>query len=50
MERKVYTVFFIPSISWLQAIFRGAMKGKLIVSCPLPPDRVPRFQLLFKDV
>uniref|UniRef100_A0A0E0MET6 Thioredoxin-like protein 4B n=1 Tax=Oryza punctata TaxID=4537 RepID=A0A0E0MET6_ORYPU len=32
-----------------KAIFRGAMKGKLIVSCPLPPERIPRFQLLFKD-
>ncbi|KAI3910843.1 hypothetical protein MKW92_018538 [Papaver armeniacum] len=34
----------------VEAIFRGAMKGKLIVSCPLPPERIPRFQLQFKDV
>jgi hypothetical protein len=33
-----------------QAIFRGAMKGKLIVICPLPPERISRFQLLFKDM
>ncbi|KAF8701527.1 hypothetical protein HU200_033552 [Digitaria exilis] len=37
-------------IDVVEAIFRGAMKGKLIVSCPLPPERIPRFQLLFKDV
>jgi len=37
-------------IDVIEAIFRGAMKGKLIVSCPLPPERIPRFQLLFKDV
>ncbi|OAY71723.1 Thioredoxin-like protein 4B [Ananas comosus] len=37
-------------IDVVEAIYRGAMKGKLIVSCPLPPERVPRFQLLFKDV
>ncbi|XP_058067894.1 uncharacterized protein LOC131217136 isoform X1 [Magnolia sinica] len=37
-------------IDVVEAIFRGAMKGKLIVSCPLPPERIPKFQLLFKDV
>ncbi|XP_037422009.1 thioredoxin-like protein 4B isoform X2 [Triticum dicoccoides] len=37
-------------IDVVEAVFRGAMKGKLIVSCPLPPERIPRFQLLFKDV
>ncbi|ONK72426.1 uncharacterized protein A4U43_C04F19310 [Asparagus officinalis] len=37
-------------IDVVEAIFRGAMKGKLIVSCPLPPERIPRFQLLFKDL
>ncbi|MBA0849740.1 hypothetical protein Goshw_020151 [Gossypium schwendimanii] len=36
--------------STLQAIFRGAMKGKLIVNCPLPPERIPKYQLLYKDV
>ncbi|KAM7521793.1 hypothetical protein LguiA_011695 [Lonicera macranthoides] len=34
----------------IEAIYRGAMKGKLIVSCPLPPERIPKFQLLYKDV
>ncbi|XP_010243975.1 PREDICTED: thioredoxin-like protein 4B [Nelumbo nucifera] len=37
-------------IDVVEAIFRGAMKGKLIVCCPLPPERIPKFQLLFKDV
>ncbi|WOL11286.1 thioredoxin-like protein 4B [Canna indica] len=37
-------------IDVLEAIYRGAMKGKMIVSCPLPPERIPRFQLLFKDL
>ncbi|KAK8957257.1 hypothetical protein KSP39_PZI000954 [Platanthera zijinensis] len=37
-------------IDVVEAIYRGAMKGKLIVSCPLPPEKIPRFQLLFKDV
>ncbi|XP_057550268.1 uncharacterized protein LOC130828341 isoform X2 [Amaranthus tricolor] len=37
-------------IDVVEAIFRGAMKGKLIVTCPLPPERVPKFQLLYKDV
>ncbi|WVY99026.1 hypothetical protein V8G54_031177 [Vigna mungo] len=34
----------------IQAIFRGAMKGKLIVNSPLPPERIPKFQILYKDV
>nr|GLL42774.1 thioredoxin-like protein 4B [Ipomoea trifida] len=37
-------------IDVVEAIYRGAMKGKLIVTCPLPPERIPRFQLLYKDV
>ncbi|KAL7113272.1 hypothetical protein ACP275_04G052000 [Erythranthe tilingii] len=34
----------------VEAIYRGAMKGKLIVSCPLPPERIPKFELLYKNV
>ncbi|NP_001235730.1 uncharacterized protein LOC100306486 [Glycine max] len=34
----------------VEAIFRGAMKGKLIVNCPLPPESIPKFQILYKDV
>ncbi|CAN6461897.1 unnamed protein product [Victoria cruziana] len=37
-------------IDVVEAIFRGAMRGKLIVDCPLPPERIPKFKLLFKDL
>ncbi|CAN7118029.1 unnamed protein product [Brassica rapa subsp. narinosa] len=37
-------------IDVVEVIFRGAMKGKLIVHCPLPPERIPKYQLLYKDV
>ncbi|XP_022772379.1 thioredoxin-like protein 4B [Durio zibethinus] len=37
-------------IDVVEAIFRGAMKGKLILNCPLPPERIPKYQLLYKDV
>ncbi|KAL1826129.1 hypothetical protein ACET3Z_012907 [Daucus carota] len=37
-------------IDVVEEIYRGAMKGKLIVNCPLPPERIPKFQLLYKDV
>ncbi|KAK4276249.1 hypothetical protein QN277_019218 [Acacia crassicarpa] len=37
-------------IDVVEAIYRGAMKGKLIVKCPLPPERIPKYQLLYKGV
>ncbi|KAE9589834.1 hypothetical protein Lal_00021660 [Lupinus albus] len=37
-------------IDVVEAIFRGAMKGKLIVNCPIPHERIPKYQLLYKDV
>ncbi|RHN80661.1 putative Dim1 family, thioredoxin-like protein [Medicago truncatula] len=37
-------------IDVVETIFRGAMNGKLIVNCPLPPERIPKYQLLYKDV
>eukprot|EP00244_Chara_vulgaris_P013244 TRINITY_DN7414_c0_g1_i1.p1 TRINITY_DN7414_c0_g1~~TRINITY_DN7414_c0_g1_i1.p1 ORF type:complete len:152 (+),score=29.68 TRINITY_DN7414_c0_g1_i1:175-630(+) len=35
-------------IDVVETIFRGAMRGKMMVRCPLPPERVPKFDLLFK--
>jgi hypothetical protein len=35
---------------FLQAIFRAAMKGKLIANCPLPPERIPKYELLYKNL
>ncbi|XP_050204390.1 uncharacterized protein LOC126654538 [Mercurialis annua] len=37
-------------IDVVEAIFRGAMNGKLIVNCPLPPEQIPKYQLLYKDL
>ncbi|KAL5069213.1 hypothetical protein RYX36_020100 [Vicia faba] len=37
-------------IDVVETIFRGAMNGKLIVTCPLPTERIPKYQLLYKDV
>ncbi|KAJ9176549.1 hypothetical protein P3X46_011852 [Hevea brasiliensis] len=37
-------------IDVVEAIFRGAMKGKMIVNCPLPQERIPKYQLLYKDL
>jgi hypothetical protein len=38
------------SVPFMQVVYRGAMKGKMIVTCPLPPERIPKFQLLYKDI
>ncbi|KAB2615155.1 thioredoxin-like protein 4B [Pyrus ussuriensis x Pyrus communis] len=35
-------------IDVVEAIFRGAMKGKIIVNCPLPPERIPKYQFSIK--
>ncbi|BAB02884.1 unnamed protein product [Arabidopsis thaliana] len=37
-------------IDVVEAIYRGAMKGKMIVQCPIPPERIPKYQLVYKDV
>ncbi|XP_034918473.1 uncharacterized protein [Populus alba] len=37
-------------IDVVEAIFRAAMKGKLIANCPLPPERIPRYELLYKNL
>uniref|UniRef100_A0A3N7EHK0 Thioredoxin-like protein 4B n=2 Tax=Populus trichocarpa TaxID=3694 RepID=A0A3N7EHK0_POPTR len=37
-------------IDVVEAIFRAAMKGKLIANCPLPPERIPKYELLYKNL
>ncbi|CAK9870989.1 unnamed protein product [Sphagnum jensenii] len=37
-------------IDVVEVVYRAAMKGKMIVTCPLPPERIPKFQLLYKDI
>jgi hypothetical protein len=37
------------SVAW-QAFYRGAIHGKYIVPSPIPTQRVPRYELVYKDV
>eukprot|EP00731_Ephydatia_muelleri_P023874 Em0016g145a len=36
-------------IDVIEVVYRGAMKGKLIVESPLAPQDVPKYSLLYKD-
>mmetsp|Transcript_30436 Transcript_30436/g.57365 ORF Transcript_30436/g.57365 Transcript_30436/m.57365 type:complete len:115 (+) Transcript_30436:362-706(+) len=37
-------------IDVLEVLYKCAMRGKHIVECPLPKERIPQFQLLYKEV
>jgi len=37
-------------IDVIEVIFRGAMKGKLMVASPLDPSHVPQYELIYKNI
>eukprot|EP00743_Colponemidia_sp_Colp-15_P009560 GILK01010457.1.p1 GENE.GILK01010457.1~~GILK01010457.1.p1 ORF type:complete len:138 (-),score=12.26 GILK01010457.1:354-767(-) len=37
-------------IDLVEVIYRGTVHEKSIVNCPIPPERVPKYTLLYKDI
>ena len=37
-------------IDVVETIFRGAMKGKVMVHSPLDASKIPKYELIFKDI